>query len=416
MTDPNRSLPSKKRAFTVLTFLIVVSILSYIDRQVLFAILPLIKRDLVLSDAQLGALASAFMLVYMVSAPFIAWSADRTGRVKWIGSGILAWSVATLSGGLATVFPALMLSRAAVGVGEASFGSISPSFAAEHFPSSYRGRALGLLSMAIPVGSALGYILGGFVGQHYGWRHAFFLAGTAGIPLGVAAFWLRDPNPRQSRDSAPVAAYAGLFRNRTFVIDTFAMAAVTFTLGGIAVWMPTFLSRQWNLSVARAGTIFGGLTVLTGLAGSLTGGWLADRLLKKTRASYFLVSAVGFGCSAPFAALSLYSHRFPIAIASLAAAEFFIFLSTGPLNAVITEVTPLAARTMAFAVNIFIIHALGDAASPFVIGLVSDAFNLRMALFGSLVFLIIGAALCVWGMRSYAMDVTLAEKIDEAAA
>ena len=389
------------KAYRVLALLFSINILNYLDRQVLYAVLPLVKADLVLTDTQLGLVASAFMIVYMGAAPLIAVLSDRTSRRAWIGGGALAWSAATSLTGLSRGFGFLFLSRSVVGVGESSYGSISPSFVAEHFPADHEARAMALFSMAIPVGSALGYVFGGFIGHHFGWRHAFLWAGLTGIPLGITALFLKDPrehSPGLRPPSPKLNDYLSLFRNRIFLVDTLAMAASTFALGGYAVWMPTFLHRQWGLDVEQAGTIFGGLTVLGGLGGTLAGGWLADRFLLKTKSAYFLIPGAGFLLSLPFAAAALMSPRLGAALAALLAAEFLIFMNTGPLNALIVSATPLAARTMAFAVNIFLIHALGDAASPTLIGMVSDAANLKAALFAATAFLGLAAGLCFWGM------------------
>jgi predicted MFS family arabinose efflux permease len=397
---------AKSKACGVLALLFSINILNYVDRQVLYAVLPLIKSDLLLTDTQLGLLASAFMLIYMMAAPLVAVLSDRTSRRAWIGGGVLAWSAATSLTGLARSFFQLFASRSIVGVGESSYGSISPSFVAEHFPPEFEARALAIFSMAIPVGSALGYIFGGFVGHHFGWRHAFLWAGLAGVPLGIMALFLKDPRkttPAVTNDGPQPTwlSYLYLFRNKIFLIDTLAMAASTFALGGLAVWMPTFLHRQWGLNVEQAGTIFGGLTVASGLAGTLTGGWLADKLILRTKKAYFAVSGWGLVMSLPFAWLALTSHHLQAALAALAAAEFLIFLNTGPLNAIIVSVIPLANRTMAFAVNIFFIHALGDAVSPTLIGRTSDVAGLKIALFGATAFLGLSAILCFWGMRQY---------------
>lgn len=389
------------------------NLLNYVDRQVLYAVLPLIKADLSLSDTQLGGLASAFMLVYMLAAPLVAALSDRTRRVPWIAGGILAWSAATALSGFARTHLHLLLARAAIGVGESSYGALSPSFVADHVPSRARGRALAFFSMAIPVGSALGYIFGGFVGAHFGWRNAFLIAGVAGIPLSLMALRLGDPRRTETKPSPDErrAAYRSLARNRSFVLDALAFAALTFALGGFAVWMPTFFHRQWNLSIGSASAIFGGVTVVSGILGSLAGGWIADAALKRTKQAYFLVSAAGLILSLPFGAVALMAGDFKLAIGALAIAEFLIFLNTGPLNAVINEVTPPAARSMAFAISIFVMHALGDAISPVLIGWVSDRWNLRAALMGANAFLGVAGVLCLAGMTYYSAD---KEKADAA--
>lgn len=383
----------------VLGLLFCINLVNYVDRQVLFALLPLIKADMALSDARLGALASAFMLVYMCAAPMVAWRADRGSRVPWIAGGIGLWSLATGLGGFARNYAELFLARALVGVGESGYGAVSPSFVAEHFPKERRGGALALFSMAIPVGSALGYVLGGWIGGTWGWRSALWAAGLPGAVLCLLALRLKDPRPAAA-PGAPgpsLGDYARLYSIKSYLASTLAMTAMTFALGGLAVWMPSFLNRAWGLSVAEAGTVFGALTVGAGLVGSLLGGWLGDKLLKVTGKAYFLVSGVGLVLALPAGVMAVQSSSYPAALAFLFLAEALAFLNMGPLNGVIVWVTPPAVRNMAFAANIFVIHALGDAVSPALIGLASDRWGLAPALSGTMLFLGLAGAFCLWG-------------------
>ncbi|MDX6770503.1 MAG: MFS transporter [Elusimicrobiota bacterium] len=389
-----------------LLLLTAVNVLNYVDRQVAYALLPLISGELALTDAQAGSLASAFMVVYMVAAPPIAWFADSRGRRPWIAGGIALWSVATAAAGLTRSFPSLFLTRALVGVGEACYGAISPSFVAERFPPERRGWALAVFSMAIPVGSALGYAGGGWIGQHFGWRNAFFLVGLPGLLLAAVALTLPKDEPRPA--SAPWEGYRSVWSVPTFRLITFAGAAMTFALGGFAVWMPTFFHRAWGLPVGTAGLYFGGVTVAAGLAGSLLGGWLADRLIKTTPHAYLLISGGGLLAGMPFAMGAIVAPNLPLSIAALFAAETLLFLNMGPLNAAIVSVTRLETRSMAFAANIFIIHALGDAVSPTLIGLGSDLFGLANAMLVACAALGLGGWLCLLARRRYDADAAAA--------
>ena len=385
--------------------LLLVNLVNYLDRQVLYSLLPLIQVDLSLTDAQAGRLASAFMIVYMFAAPPIGYWADRGGRRLWISLGVLLWSLATGACGLAGTYPALLCARAAVGIGEACYGAISPSFVAEHFSREKRGSVLALFSMAIPVGSALGYIAGGAIGQRFGWRPAFWLVGLPGLALAALCLRLPEP-PRRAPSVRPPTpwAYVSLFGIPSFRLVTLAGAAMTFALGGFAVWMPSYLHRQWDLTVGQAGTYFGAITVAAGLVGSLAGGWISDAALHKTSRAHFLVSGIGLAVGMPLAMASLMAPNFAAAAALLLAAEFFLFLNMGPLNAVIVSVTPAAERSMAFAANIFVIHALGDAVSPWIIGACSDRVGLRAALLLASLMLGLAGAFCFWGMRYYDKD------------
>jgi MFS family permease len=369
-----------------LVLLLAVNLLNYIDRQVLFAVFPLIKIDLGLTDTALGFLGSAFMFSYLLIAPFFGWLGDHWSRTRLASGGLVVWSLATALAGYATGYRTLLAARATVGVGEASFGTVSPGLIADFFPKEHRGRVLSWFYVAIPVGSALGYLLGGVLGQRYGWHAAFLLVGVPGLLLAIPLALLRTP-PRGGDDASSKASkgkvtsgYAALFKNRSFVCNTLAMAAMTFAIGGLAQWIPSFLYRVHSLDVAKGNTMFGAITVLAGILGTLAGGWFGDRWQKKSGKGYLLISGWGFLIGAPCAAWAILATNLTSCMTAIFIAEFFLFLNTGPLNTVIINVTNPAVRAMAFAVNIFFIHALGDAVSPSIIGWFSDRWDLRSAL------------------------------------
>jgi len=391
------SLPYRRYA---LGLLLAVNLLNYIDRQVLFAVFPLIKADLRLSDTALGLLGSAFMLSYLLLAPLFGWLGDRWSRVKLAAGGLVVWSLATALAGFAPGYRTLLAARATVGVGEASFGTVSPGLIADFFPKERRGQILSWFYVAIPVGSALGYLLGGVLGQRFGWHAAFLLVGVPGLLLALPIALLRTP-PRGGDDAASGSSqaqapggYAALFKNRSFVCNTLAMAAMTFAIGGLAQWIPSFLNRTHSLDVARGNTLFGATTVLAGILGTLAGGWLGDRWQKRSGKGYLLVSGWGFLIGAPFAAWALLAPGLVSCLGAIFVAEFFLFLNTGPLNTVLINVTPPAVRAMAFAVNIFFIHALGDAFSPSILGWLSDRWGLRSALLITPCAMVLAGLLC----------------------
>lgn len=394
----------------VLALLLSVNILNYIDRQIVYALLPLISSDLKLTDVQAGSLASAFMVVYMLAAPPIAWLADSRGRKPWIAAGVGIWSLATGAAGLATGFVSLFVSRAAVGIGEACYGAISPAFVAERFPLAKRGSALAIFSLAIPVGSALGYAGGGKLGELIGWRHAFWVVGLPGLLLAAICLLLPNDKPHAATPP-PIEGYREIWRVRTFRLITFAGAGMTFALGGFAVWMPTFFHRNFGLSVGRAGLLFGAVTVLSGLAGSLIGGYLSDRLRRSDRTADLLISGWGLLLGMPLAAAAIAAPSLNASIAFLFFAEMMLFLNMGPLNAAIVSVISLEKRSMAFAANIFVIHLLGDAASPALIGWGSDHFGLTRALLCACAALGIGGWICLSARKGFILDADAAGAI-----
>jgi len=383
-----------------LVLLLAINLLNYIDRQVLYAVFPLIKEDFQLSDTALGFLGSAFMICYMVAAPFLGWLGDRMSRVKLAAAGLAVWSGATGGAFFATGYSALFIARTTVGIGEASFGTVSPGLLTDYYPQEIRGRILSYFFLAIPVGSALGYLLGGVLGQAFGWHAAFLLAGIPGLLLTIPLWLLREPVRGGGEEALRSLAartenrYRSLFINRSFVLNTLAMAAMTFALGGLAQWVPTFLFREHGLDIAKANTIFGGITVLAGISGTLAGGWLGDHVQKKHDNGYLMVSGWGFLLGAPMTALALLTRSLHGCAAAMFVAEFFLFLNTGPLNTVIVNVTNPGIRAMAFAVNIFFIHALGDAISPSVLGSISDLHGLRAALMVTPGMILLAAFLC----------------------
>lgn len=399
-----------------LGLLLAVNLLNYIDRQVLFAVFPLIKIDLQLSDTALGFLGSAFMLSYMLLAPLFGWLGDSWNRVKLASGGLVVWSLATALAGFAPGYRTLLAARATVGVGEASFGTVSPGLIADFFPKERRGEILSWFYVAIPVGSALGYLLGGVLGQKFGWHAAFLLVGAPGLLLAIPIALLRTP-PRGGDDAASApqkgkvaGGYRDLFRNRSFVCNTLAMASMTFAIGGLAQWIPSFLYRFHSLDVAKGNTLFGATTVLAGILGTLAGGWLGDRWQKKSGTGYLQVSGWGFLIGTPFAAWAILAPGLTSCMSAIFVAEFFLFLNTGPLNTVIINVTPPAVRAMAFAVNIFFIHALGDAFSPSILGWLSDQWGLRSALLITPLAMALAGLLCFVCGRFVVQDMARAER------
>ncbi|MHB2025725.1 MAG: spinster family MFS transporter [Elusimicrobiota bacterium] len=402
----------KRRSFMVLGLLLALNLMNYVDREALYSLLPLIQKDLRLSDTQAGSLASAFVLVYMFAALPIGYWADKGLRASWMAGGAVLWSVATGFSGLARGYLSLFCARAAVGIGESSYGSVSPSFVAEHFPAGDHGLVMAIFSMAVSVGSGIGYMAGGIIGQHWGWRAAFYWTAVPGLILAALVFKLKDPAPARRnelthsavQDHSPLSSYLKIFLIPSYSLTTLSMGLMTFSLGGFAVWMPSFLHRQWFWGIAKSGTIFGGMTIVSGIIGTLAGGWISNWAFRFNSRAYLLVSGIGLILSAPLMIFSLMTPRMDWAIASLFMAEFFVFLNMGPLNAVLVAVTDLKSRSMAFAANIFVIHALGDALSPTIIGWISDRAGLTVALIFASLFLTASGIICFWTMRHYDKD------------
>jgi predicted MFS family arabinose efflux permease len=395
----------EKYARRILALIFCLSLFNYIDRQALYAVFPLIKADLRLSDARLGFLASSFMIVYMCFAPFVGYFGDRIKRPLIIGVSAVFWSLSTVFSGLARSYGQLIVTRSAVGVGEAGYGTVSPSFLAEWFPVEKRARVMAIYALGIPAGSAIGYLLGGTLGMHFGWRNAFFMVAAPGMLLGTAALFLKEtPEKRGRGEHISFSGYKALLKNRTFLLICLSQSIGTFSVGGLAAWMPSYFVRTVGISVARAGFLFGAVTVAAGLTGNFAGGWAADWLHKRTKRAYFVVGYLSFFLSIPFGVGAVLAGTLNAALGLIFCAEFFIFAYSGPYHAAIVETVPVTMRSMAFALDIFIIHALGDAVSPFLLGLVSDAAGLPVAIFIAMVYLLLGGVTSILAGEAYKKD------------
>jgi MFS family permease len=404
-------------ARTALILLLGINLFNYIDRFILAAVEPNIRAAFFAPGdpnamAMTGTLAPAFLVTYMLSAPILGFLADRFSRWVIVGVCVILWSFATAATGFALTFLALFATRIFVGIGEGGYGPAAPTILADYFALQSRGRIMAIFCAAIPVGSALGYVLGGIINHQLGWRWAFYLVAIPGIILGLFCFFQKDPRTRGGVRHEPRRArkedYLTLLRTRAFVFNCLAQTAMTFALGGLAFWMSAYLIFR-HQSPALATPIFGGITVVAGLLSTILGGFVADRLQKRFGGSYFLVSGLGMLLAFPLLLAMLYTP-FPLAWVFLFGAVFFVFLNTGPSNAALANVVGSNVRATAFALNILIIHALGDALSPPLLGAVAGHFDMNVA------FLVVSAAMLVsgviwlFGMKYLAADTAAAEQ------
>src|SRR6266576_378962 len=374
-------------ARTALFLLLAINLFNYIDRQILAALEPDIRAAFFAPndpDAMMrtGWLGDAFFVTYMVSAPILGLLADRVSRWIIIGSAVILWSLASGGSGLAATFAILFATRIFVGIGEGGYGPAAPTILADLFPIEIRGRVMAIFYTAIPVGSALGYVIGGVVGAHLGWRWAFYLVTLPGLLLGLLCFWQRDPRVSEhhlAQESARrgIGDYLRLFRTRSYLINCVAQTLMTFVTGGLGFWVAAYL-RYRNQSANVGMTIFGLITVVAGLVSTLFGGIIADRLRSRFAASYFWVSGIGMLIACPLFIATLYIP-FPAAWITMFFAIFFLFLNTGPSNTALANVSLPAVRATAFAMNIFVIHALGDVQAFWLIGYIGGHTNMHVA-------------------------------------
>ncbi|QJW99737.1 spinster family MFS transporter [Frigoriglobus tundricola] len=511
---PSRAVPG---AGWALALLIGINLFNYIDRQILSATLPKIKRDADIFQAgddwintKLGALTTAFMVAYMCLSPLFGRFGDRMSRWVLVGIAVILWSLATGGTGLAVGYVTLFLTRCLVGVGEAAYGPVAPAMLSDMYPTDHRGRVMSWFYMAIPVGSALGFVIGSQVAEtDMGWRGAFHLAVIPGIVLGALCFFMKEspkhvdtltPVPEGTGGASPHApSYWAVLRelrlNTSFVLCCAGMTASTFVLGGVATVMqlyvferearfkfdehvidqlrtesrfkrsdgtllvpeevlgklpeatsPDILSlpeletrlkgnRSKNktgplteaefatyggdileASAAKGyitnGTIglyIGAIVVVSGLVATLAGGLLGDFLRNRgVKGAYFLISGWGMVIAFPFFLAMMYVP-FPYAWGCLFVSVFFLFFNTGPANTILANVTRSPIRATAFAINIFIIHALGDAISPLIIGFVADLSSLHTAFVAVSALIPISGSLWIWGANHLDEDTAAAE-------
>jgi len=394
--------PAKLYPRAALALLTALNLLNYIDRSVLFAVQDLVKAEFQHSDLAFGLLTTVFFIFYMCAAPFMGPLSLRFSRKRVIVAGALVWSVATLLTAFTRNFNELLIRHTLVGIGEASFVILSPTFVADMFPPEKRGRVMGVFYLAIPVGTALGYLLGGVMGPKYGWRAPFYVGAAPGVLLALLLLFVPEPalgefDPPESK--APERdTLKSLLHNPAFFTATAGMAMMTFALGGLQVWMPTFLHRAHDYSLKDASLVFGLSTLVNGLIASLAGGWISDRLLRRTKSAHYVVSAVSLGLGIPAMCIALFANGRPMVV-GIFVAEFLLLLNTGPLNAAVINAVGPHVRAAALTANVFILHLFGDVPSAALMGYMSDKYSLRLAFLGPVLAIALSSAILFYGMR-----------------
>jgi len=431
----NQAATFHRDARKAVALLLTINLFNYIDRQILAAVVQPMSADLHLSDERAGFLATAFLYAYMIGAPILGRLAERVSRWWIIAASVAVWSVATGMTGLAGGFGVLLASRVIVGIGEAGYGPSAPALISDYFPIEKRGKVMALFYVAIPVGSALGYVIGGQMNKWHGWRSAFYVVVVPGLLLAALSWFMREPHPHRPRvvSTGTLRADARtLLRIPSFLLNTAAMTAMTFAIGGIAFWIPKYMSQRiveqqalgpfialGNLDamkqstdiLAEVNTTFGIIVVIAGIVSTLIGSWVGDRLRPRFSGAYFTVSGLSMLLAFP-CTLAMLNLPFPYAWIAVFGAVFFLFFNTGPANTALANVTSPAMRATAFAVNIFLIHAFGDALSPPLIGWVKGRTSWNTAFGLVSLMMLLASALWFIAARYLGRDTQAIEQIE----
>ncbi|MBW2733499.1 MAG: MFS transporter [Deltaproteobacteria bacterium] len=382
------------RARGALWLLLILNLLVYMTRYAPAGVLPLLEESLLgVSKQQLGYLATVFAIVYLMGAPPFGLLGDRVRRGPLLAFGVLLSGLATAAGGLQASFGLLLVSRALTGLGQAAFVSIAPALLSDLYPASRRGAALGVFSIGQPVGTALSYMAGGvLVAFGLGWQGVLLVLGLPTALAGLAALRLHEPRRGacdMTTDAAeerqpmghPWRRYLALLRNRSYLINTLAMSANGFAMGGFAYWGPTYLHTEHGISVSMASLGFGLVTASAGAMGTLGGGAVGDRLVRRFVGGHALLSGITMLAAVPLLYVLFFSVKQPVLVwMVIGASEVLLFANTSPSLAILMNVTAPDMRASANAFNMVVAHLLGEMFAPVIIGALADDSNMTAGL------------------------------------
>jgi MFS family permease len=369
--------------YRLILFLSLANILNFFDRYIVQAVEPLLKDALALSNQQSGWLGAAFVVGYCIFSPFFGFLGARVDRRWLMLLGLVVWSLCTALTGMATGFVSFFCARALVGIGEASFGAIAPAYLKGRIPDTIKlNTALSLFYVAIPVGSALGYIAGGEIAARFSWQMVFFIACIPGLLLSLG-FPFMAPEQRElsttGQAGSEVTFFSGvveIFRSRVLLLTILGYVFNTFALNGVAMFVVRHVSSL-GINGASAPTYFGAVLALTGFIGALGGGSLASRLAARAQTpTYGLLLFVAFTTLAGTPCLGLaFCASSPQAFFAMCfIAQIALFAGVAPLNTVLVSRAPKGLEGLTQGVTIFVIQLFGAALAPVVIGSAADFF------------------------------------------
>jgi MFS family permease len=399
----------RRRASLVLGVLLIAYIFNFLDRQILGILAQPIKADLNLTDTEFGAIGGlAFALLYSVLGIPLAYLADKTSRSAVIAGSLAVWSGFTALCGTAHGYWQLFLYRLGVGIGEA--GGVAPSYAliADYYPPQRRARALAIFSLGIPIGLALGTLIGAYIAHAVNWRAAFIAMGVAGVILApILRFVVRDLPRAPSANPAPLAAvFPMLARKPAFWLLAFGASASSLCGYGLALWTPSVLMRSFGMDLLTTGNFLASLVFIGGCAGVFAGGWFADRLGQADRGWYAKLPAIAWLITAPTFVAGFLAPNLWLAWILLLIPNALNILWLGPVTTAVQHLVPAPMRATASATFLLINNLVGLGIGPLLIGGLSEHFKatygvdaLRNAAIGCTLFYFVAALLMLLAVK-----------------
>lgn len=382
---PGAKTTSAGYRYLVVWMLVIVYTLNFLDRQIVSILAEPIRKDLQLTDTQLGALGGiAFAAFYTFFGIPVGWLADRVKRIWIMAAACGLWSLFTMGCGAATNFTQMALMRMGVGIGEAGGSPPSYSLISDYFPPKERGTALAIYSLGVPLGSMVGAALGGWIAANYGWRTAFFAVGAPGVLMAfLMLLVIREPKRggldmiaegKDGHEPPPplLTAIGGYFANRTLLLTAISSGLSAFVGYAALAWNPPFLIRVKGMSLTEVAAYYSLVLGISGVIGTFMAGWLADKLSQKDRRWYAWIPALAFTATVPFWLGLLWAPTWQIALAFIAVPALLNTMYLAPALAVVQNTVAPARRTISSATLLFVLNLVGLGCGPVFVGRISD--------------------------------------------
>jgi predicted MFS family arabinose efflux permease len=372
----SKSIPLTSYQFRLLAVLVLVNFVNFAARYVLVPLIPMLRSNLGVTDAQLGSLQTWLLAVLAGGSLLFGFLADHLSRKAIVTFGIVCWSLATLAGGLAGSFAFLLVARAFVGIGEAAYAPAAQSMISGAFPLETRASAQAIFASGMLLGGAAGQALGGIIGPRYGWQAAFFVIGAAGLLPVIAVMTLKEPPRGPVSEICPIRK---LLTVPAFLAMIAGGTCITFSSVSLLTWGVDFAVTYKDFSLRQASVSLAVIGLVCSLVGVLFGGFVADRLQRRFAYGRIIAIAVAFLLAAPFLILAIQTEEKSLVLAALAMAAFFMSWYHGPVTAVIHDMMPRRAHATSIGVYMFVTQLVGGF-GPQLVGRISDLHDMQFGL------------------------------------